>query len=60
MNFRRLIFTPMGEHQVAAVAACTCEPEWVDVAHDVDCPVHGLEPYLRERLEADARSGEAA
>lgn len=27
---------------------CTCDPRFREVAHDIDCPVHGLTAEVRE------------
>lgn len=32
--------------------ACTCDPRFRDVAHDVDCPIHGLIAELEPREQA--------
>lgn len=43
--------TPFGIHQVLEFRrreTCTCDPAFADVAHDVDCPTHGLVASLEQ------------
>jgi stringent starvation protein B len=56
---KRLVlpWVPMGS-QVRAVAekrrqTCICDPRFLGVAHDVECPVHGV-PAIAARRETAA------
>lgn len=48
--------TPFGIHQILARLrarnGCTCDPRFIDIANDIDCPDHGLIQHL-EKIAAE-------
>lgn len=36
---------------------CSCDWRFVGIAHDVDCPLHGLSAALAELLDVDSDAG---